>query len=184
LPETLTIERGQVISYRGYFNPKDLYMIIQKIFKQNSYDWSEYKNVEQNFSDHLQIEWDLRPYKKLSDYVKVELRVDVTGTNLKLKEIEVDGVKKKLHEGNLTIMLRAFMITDYEQTWETKPFYFWLRMLADKFIFKSYTERAKGELQGVISEVREEIRSFLNMGRYNVDATHGTTGKDHSTHYR
>jgi len=166
MAETFIVERGKLLQYNGLIDFKGLYAIIQKLFKQHSYDWKDHKNFEQVYKDHKQIEMDLRPYKKYSDYVMVELRMDIVGTNLKEVEINMSGLKKKMYKGDLKIVFKGFLITDYENQWETKPFYYFMRMMVDKFIYKGYIDRAKDQFVDEITEAYDEIRSFLNMHRH------------------
>ena len=166
MPEIYTIERGKILTYSGLIDAKGLYTVIQKLFKQHSFDWNENKNIEHVYKDHKQLEMDLRPYKKISDYVMVEIKILITATDLTPIEIDIKGLKKKLYKGKLNIVFKAYLITDYESAWETKPFYYLVRMIVDKFIYKGYIHRAKNELGEIVTEVYDEIRSFLNMHRY------------------
>ena len=98
MAETLTIVREKVLNYNGLFDAKGLYALIQKLYKQHSFDWKDFKNSEQVYKDHKMLEMDLRPYKKLSDYVEVEIRIYITATNLKEQEVNIKGLKKKFYK--------------------------------------------------------------------------------------
>lgn len=157
---------GKKLEYEGLFDPKDLYSIIDEQFQQHSFDKNEHKNSEHIYEDEKQLIMDLRPYKKLSDYVKVEIKMIIIAKHLKEVEIEKDGVKRKLYKGHINITFTAYMYTDYENAWETRPFYFTFRMLIDKFVYKGYMDQAKEELVNLTDEVYNEVRTYLNMHRY------------------
>lgn len=166
MPETFIVVRDKKLDYKGLFDPKGLYQVIQKLFKQHSFDWVEFKNSEHVYKDGKQIEMDLRPYKKFSDYVKAEIKMEIIATDLKEAVIEVKGLKRKMYKGHVTVTFTSFLITDYEASWETRPFYYLIRMLIDKYIYKGYIGNAKSELVSFTNEAYDEIRSFLNMHRY------------------
>jgi|FLOH01.1.fsa_nt_gi hypothetical protein len=166
MPETLTIIDGKNLTYSGLFDPKELYTVIDQHFQQHSFDKNEFKNSEHVYEDSKQLEMDLRPYKKLSDYVKVEIKIVIVGKNLKEVEIEQKGIKKKLFKGDLSVTFTSYLITDYEGSWEGKPFYYMIRMLVDKFVYKGYLHEAKKELIQITEEAHNEIRSYLNMHRF------------------
>ncbi|MBC8496007.1 hypothetical protein H8D36_07660 [archaeon] len=166
MPETLTLIDGKKLSYEGLFEPKEIYTVIDQFFKKHGFDKHEFKNAEQIFEHGKQLEMDLRPYKKLSDYVKVEIKIEIVARNLKEVEIEKKGIKKKMMSGPIDISFTSYFITDYEGTWEMKPFYYVFRMLVDKYVYKSYMNTAKNELMEVTNEIYDELRSYLNMHKY------------------
>lgn len=166
MAETLTLIDGKTLSYEGLFEPKEIYTVIDQFFKKHGFDKHEFKNAEQIFEHGKQLEMDLRPYKKLSDYVKVEIKIDIVARNLKEVEIEKKGIKKKMVSGPIDISFTSYFITDYEGTWEMKPFYYVFRMLVDKYVYKSYMNTAKNELIEITNEIYDELRSYLNMHKY------------------
>ncbi len=166
MAEVQIVIDGKKLEYEGLFDPGELYAVIDRLMAQHTFDKNEFMNSQHVYEDSKQMEMDLRPYKKLSDYVKVELKIKIKATNLKLVEIEKGGVKKKLYNGNVKVRFIGYLITDYENAWEMKPFYYLIRMLTDKFIYKSYVHEAKTELITVANEVYDELRSYLNMHRY------------------
>ncbi|MBU1202017.1 MAG: hypothetical protein KJ583_05975 [Nanoarchaeota archaeon] len=166
MPETQIIIDGKKLSYEGLFDAKDLYTVIDQLMAQHTFDKDEFLNSEHVYQDSKQLEMELRPYKKFSDYVKGEIKIMITATDLKKVEIEKKGVKRKLYNGKVTVTFYSYLITDYEGSWEMKPFYYLVRMLIDKFIYKGYITEAKNQLITVTDEVYDEIRSYLNMHRY------------------
>jgi len=166
LAERLTVIDGRTLEYKGLFEPRELYTVIDQLFREHGFDKKEFKNSEHVYKDSKQIVLDLRPYKKLSDYVKVEVKIQIVGYKLKEVEIENKGLKKKMFNGLVEVKFSAYIITDYESAWETKPFYYMIRMLVDKFIYKGYISEAKSELITITNTAYDEVRSYLNMQRY------------------
>lgn len=166
MAETLTIIDGKTLEYEGLFEPRELYTVIDQLFKQHGFDKNEFKNSEHVYKDSKQLEMDLRPYKKLSDYVKVEIKIIIIAKDLKHVEIDNKGIKKKMYNGHVQVTFYSYLITDYENSWEMKPFYYFMRMFIDKFIYRNPISEAKNELITLTQEAYDEIRSYLNMNRY------------------
>ncbi|MBU0666382.1 MAG: hypothetical protein ABIC91_00485 [Nanoarchaeota archaeon] len=166
MAEIKTLVEGKLLKYEGLVNVKELYSVIDKWFEKHRYDKAERRNYEQVFKDCKLIEMELHPYKKISDYAKFEFKIDIVLSDLTEVEVERNNVKMKLWKGKVEIKFTAYFITDYEDSWETKPFYYFVRTLTDKFIYRSYNKKMEVHLIDECQEIFDEVRSFLNMSRY------------------
>ncbi|MBU1199325.1 MAG: hypothetical protein KKF46_04780 [Nanoarchaeota archaeon] len=156
----------KTMSFEGLFDLKDLFKTIMKWFGEHNYDMWENKNYEEVYEDGKKITCELLPYKKVTDYHKLEIRVFIVCENLKEVEIELKGVKKKLLKGDVNITFDANLMTDYENRWEGRATYFFFRTLIDKFIYKQQTDQYEREVVKDCNELEEEIKAYLNMFRY------------------
>ena len=168
MAEKKIVYQDKFISFEGLFDLKGLFRSIVKWFNEHGYDMWENKNFEEVYEDGKKIIFELIPYKKVSDYYKLEIRVFAVFENLKEVEIEIKGVKQKLLKGAANFTFDAILVTDYEHRWEGRPTYYFYRALIDKFIYKSYTDRYEGELVKDAKDVQEEVKAYLNMFRYSV----------------
>lgn len=166
MSEKLTVVDGKGLDYEGLFEAKELYKVIEEYAEENKFDRNEFMNAEHIYEDSKQLDIDVRPYKKISDYVKLEIKIKIKATNLKYKEVEVNGIKRKYYHGHVNVKFFSYLITDYENTWEMRPLYYLLRTLVDKLIYKGYMDSAKKELIMHTNGFYEEIRSYLNMHRF------------------
>ncbi len=157
---------GEKFTYKGLIDVKGLYRLIDKWFAEHGYDKVEAWNFEEVYEDGKQLTLKLQPYKKISDYVRIEIRLQAVLTKLKETKIEHDGVKLNLMRGQATFQFDTFVITDYEGHWAGKPFYFFMKTLLDKFIYRSYTDRYEEILINDKDKIKREIKSFLNMTRF------------------
>ncbi|MBU0471389.1 MAG: hypothetical protein KKF65_02095, partial [Nanoarchaeota archaeon] len=82
MAETLTVVDGKTIEYEGIFDPRELYTIIDELSKQHSFDKNEFRNCEFVFKESKDLILDIRPYKRLSEYAKTEIKIEITGTDL------------------------------------------------------------------------------------------------------
>ena len=168
MAEKKIVYQDKFIAFEGLFNLKDLFRTIVKWFNERGYDMWENKNYEEVYEDGKKIIFELIPYKKVSDYYKLEIRVFAVFENLKEVHVELNGVKQRLLKGRGDFTFDATLITDYENRWEGRAVYYFYRTLIDKFIYKSYTDKYEVELKKEAQEVQEEIKAYLNMFRYSV----------------
>ncbi len=166
MAERKTLVNQKPISYSGLLNLKELYSIIDKWLKDHHYDKVETKNFEEVFEDGKQIILELVPYKKITDYAKIVIRIYAEFTKLREEVVERSGLKHKLIKGNAFFSFDCYLETDYEGHWQTKPTYFFFRTIVDKFIFKTYTSRFEKEALNDLNELINTIKSYLNMERF------------------
>ena len=164
--EIKTLSYGEQFAYKGLIDVPGLYKILEKWLSENGYDKAEIWNFEEVYEDGKQLTWKFEPYKKISDFAKVVIRIEASFKKLKETTIEKDGLKTKLMRGEAKFKFDLFMVTDYENYWGTKPMYFFLRSLADKFLYRSYIDRYEDIALADRENIKRELKSFLNMQRY------------------
>ncbi|MFP4524031.1 MAG: hypothetical protein ACLFO2_01765 [Candidatus Woesearchaeota archaeon] len=154
------------LRYSGLLDMKGLYKTIDKWLAENHYDKVESKNFEHVEEGHRQIILELMPYKKVSDYARIDLRIYVELTNLTEEVVTKGGVKQKYYRGDAFFSFDAFLVTDYEDHWETRPAYYFIRTLVDKFVYKGYMKRFQAEGKADCMALINEIKNYLNMERF------------------
>ena len=154
------------IAYEGIFGLKDVYKMV--------YDWMSdkgYVPVEKRVQESVtkagkHVELELEPYKKFTDYAKSVIRIHVTGHDITDVEVAKDGHKRKMQKGRLNITLNSWLETDYEHRWETKPVFYVLRTLFEKYVFTPFLS---GFITGVRNDtlhLKDQIKAYLNIERY------------------
>lgn len=154
------------LNYQGLFEVNELFKAVDAWFYEKGYDKYEKKNEEQVLPTGREIVLELRPWKKITDYAKNEIRVRMFMHNIKEVEIEKDGTKVKLNQGEIQIIFDGYMETDYENKWENKPLFFFIRTLFDKYIYRGYTSKFEGNLVDDVHDLHTRIKAFLNIYRY------------------
>jgi len=157
------------IEYNGIFSVQELYQIIDKYFREKGYDKRELRHHEHVTENGKYIEIELMPWKKISDYVKNEIRIYITIYNLKDVIIEQKGKKIPMQRGELNVVVDAFLNTDYENRWETTPFYYFLRVVFDKYIYKGYIDGFEEKLKEDTSGLISTLKSYLNLYKYKFE---------------
>ncbi len=165
---------GKEVQYEGLFDLSGLFKAIDDFFRERGYDRLETQNYEEVYETGRQITIELLPYKKLNDYVKMEIRIYAFFKNLKEKIVEVDGVKRKLHHGRAELWFDANLYTDFEHRWENRVLLYFLRTITDKYIRRSQTNLAEEYCIKDCWDVIDLVKSFLNMNRYIVAPGSGT----------
>ena len=166
MPEQKLVVEGIEVGYEGIFNIKEIYKIIDDWVKDYDYDKVEKVSTEYVRPEGKYVELILEPEKKVSDFVKNIIKVKIIARNLKDVEIEQDGMKKSMQEGNMLITFTGVLETDYEGKWEQKASIFFLRVLVDKYIYKFYTDKFESGLARDVNELSTQVKSFLNLYKY------------------
>lgn len=154
------------LNYSGMFQFNELFKMIDNWLYENGYDRWEKKNEEQVLETGRNIEVELRPWKKTSDYAKNDLRLRIFIKNMTDVEVDKEGKKVKMNKGDIQIIFDAFLETDYENRWESKPIYYFLRTLVDKYIFRIYTGKFTDKLAADTKDLHQRIKAFLNLYKY------------------
>ncbi len=154
------------INYKGLFNVKELYRVIDSFFKDKGWDKREVRNKEFVSPEGKYVELWLEPFKKVSDYAKLILRIQIIMENLREVVVEKGRHKKKMNKGDVLIIIDGFLDTDYENRWEGRPEYVFIRTIFDKFIYRKHTGEFEALLVEDSDELKATIKSFLNLYRY------------------
>jgi len=154
------------LRYEGLLSIKDLYKLIDDWLKENGYDKVEKLNMEKVSEGGKYIELVLEPEKYLTDFIKNIIKIRLIGRNIKEVEVERDGKKEMMNEGEIYIRFDAVLETDYEGRWEQRPTFYFLRVLVDKYVYKFYTGKYEAGLKKDLMELHTQIKSFLNLYKY------------------
>ncbi|MDP2750222.1 MAG: hypothetical protein Q8O89_05295 [Nanoarchaeota archaeon] len=154
------------LTYEGLFDAKELLGILEKFFKDKGYERKELRNIELVKPEGKYVELEIIPWKKIKDYMKNEISVRTILSEVKEVEVDKDGVKIKLNQGKVQILIDGYLTTDFENKWENKPTFFLVRTLVEKYLFGPYTDKHKVALTEDAHLLHSTLKSFLNLYRY------------------
>ena len=154
------------ITYEGLFSVTDLYQAVDNFFREKGFDKREVRNAEYIKPEGKYIEIEMMPWKKVSDYARHVIRVDMKMFRIKEVIVAQDGHKVKLNKGRINVIIDGFLDTDYEGRWETRPAFVFLRTVFDKFIYKTNVGEAEGLLVENVNQVHGMVKAMLNLYRY------------------
>ena len=151
------------LSYEGLFNVHELYMLINRWLREKGFDKREVMNQEHVRPEGKYIELELQPWKKITDYARHIIKLNIKMLKVKDVVIEQEGKRHKLQKGIINMTFDGYLDTDYEDRWEQKPFYFFLRTLFDKFVYRTYSAEFEELLVENVTQLHQAIKSFLNL---------------------
>src|SRR3989344_4548672 len=154
------------IDYSGPFSGNDLFRMIDNFVFERGFDKKQDKDFEQNTQNGKFIEWQISPWKKITDYVRYIIKIRILGYDIVKAETVVDGKKKKVENGRLIIVIDGFIEYDYDSYWDDRPILFFLRTIYDKFVFKAYTERFEHRLGHHINTLHHHLEQFFNLYKH------------------
>lgn len=154
------------IDYSGPLNLTNLFGLIENFIWERGFDNAQDKDFEQNTPNGKFIEWQISPWKWISDYARYVIKVRILGYELTKTDIVANGKKTKVDSGRIIIVIDGFIDYDLQSRWEQNPVMHFLRAMYDNFIFKAYTERFEHMLVHDINHLHNHIEKFLNLSRH------------------
>ncbi|MBS3122985.1 hypothetical protein J4434_08965 [Candidatus Woesearchaeota archaeon] len=129
------------LNYQGLFNLNEMYMMIDKWLREKGYDKFERKNFEHVYKDGRQVEVEIEPWKKFTDYAKCSIKLNMLCTEVKDVVVKIDGKNVKMNQGKVLMTFMGFLETDYEHRWEQKAILYFLRTIFDLWVYKINTDK-------------------------------------------
>lgn len=144
------------------FDMQQLYQLGRSWFDNHGYDFveKEYLSAQKEDTKNITLKWNTD--RKIDDYVKFHIDVSVKVKNMR----EVQGKKKMMNAGEITIEVDAYIEKDYESSWEKGFMSKFMRSLYDTFVIKVKLEKDKERLEREAKEFFNEARTFLKCNPY------------------
>jgi hypothetical protein len=167
MPEQTMVSGPDRIQYEGVFSVSELFRLIDEWLLDKGYYRVEPKHVESAKPEGKFVELELTPGKELTDYAKALIRIKIQMSNIKDVTLETpEGKKQKLNQGTVLITISSVLETDYQERWEAKPLFLFIRTIYDKYIFRSLTGGFEGTIKGDVEHLKRTVSGFLNLHRY------------------
>jgi len=151
------------LNYTGPFNANDLFKHITSFINELGFDLKINKEFEQNVAAGKHIEWEIEPWKKISDYVHHHIKVRVFIWDYTTSSVLIDRKKVKMGNGRLELVLDGYVEYDYYQRWEKLPMLQFIRQLMNTYIYKIYTKRFEERLIYDCNHLITSIEKLLNI---------------------
>ena len=153
------------IDYSGPLDLNGLLRAIESFIFEHGFDKRQDKDFEQNTANGKFIEWQISPWKWISDYARYIIKVRILGYDILKADTMLHGKKAKIDNGRVIIVIDGFVEYDLQSRWQDNPFLYFLSQMYDKFVFKVYTERFEQTLVHDINRLHDHIEKFLNLHR-------------------
>jgi len=153
----------QKIKHKGYWNYKDLYKFCFDLLEQEGYilQEKEYSEKVTSFGKEIFLDW--KAEKDVTDYFRYEIQMEWLILGMKDAEVEQDGKKISTNKGEVEIKIRVNLVRDYEERWEDRPFYKFLRSVYEKYIIRTTIDEYEDDLKDKSKGYIKEIKAFLNL---------------------
>ena len=155
------------IEYEGIFSVAELYRLIDEWLLDKGYYRMEPRHVEAVKPEGRFVEVTLNPSKGLTDYAKSVFKIQIQLSNIKDVTLETgEGVKQRLNQGKVLLVLSGILETDTEGKWEGKPLFMFIRTIYDKYLYKPLTGGFQQQVKDDLLQLKNIIAGFLNLHRY------------------
>jgi len=154
------------MDYSGPLDVTELFKTVENFIFYMGYDKRQDKDFEQNTQNGKFVEWQISPWKWISDYARYIIKVRVIGYDILKTDVVSDGKKKKVDSGRVVIVIDGFVDYDLQNRWQDNPVLYFISQMYDKFIHKVYTERFEHMLVHDVNRLHDEIEKFLNIYRH------------------
>lgn len=153
-------------SYEGLFNAAELYNVISSFFFEKGYDWYEKLNQEQVTPEGKQVHLVFEPWKNISDYYKLIIRITLNLTDIKDVEVEKEKEMLTVNQGLVRITFDGYVLSDRHGEWTSKPLYWFLSVIFEKYFFKDHLAKAETWLKNDVDDLHDKIKNYLNVFKY------------------
>ncbi len=154
--------------YEGYFNYKEFFRIMDTWFREKFYDKEEKINEEYVTPQGKHLEIEFAPWKKVTDYFNIKVKIVINVDNLKEVTIKKDGKTVKTNYGKISAKVTGYLVVDYESKWQ-KPLQYFYRHLMDHYIYRHITRQYEMEVIGDVNDLSTRLTNYLNVTPYQVE---------------
>lgn len=151
------IEKG--ISYEGIFKVKELISLTKNFGKDKNYSIAEGDHVESVKKTGRNIYLNIAFKKRINDYIEAIISIDFEFVKVNDKIVN----KKRYQVGKVNINVEGLLRTDYEKRWESKPSFWLLRHLFEKYFLDSYLSSVRKETKTAVEHLVKNLKAYLNM---------------------
>ncbi|MEK6928785.1 MAG: hypothetical protein AABW65_02430 [Nanoarchaeota archaeon] len=148
----------------GIFDFQGLYKFAHYWLKdEEGYGVTEEKYSEKVSGNAREISVKWKATKEVTDYFKIELSLEFEAKEMAEVEVEIDGEKKRMNKGKISIEIKGNLIKDHKNRWENGNFYIALRDIYDKYIIPGRIDELGKKVTSDVTSLKEEAKAFLEL---------------------
>ncbi|MBU1104071.1 MAG: hypothetical protein KJ600_05955 [Nanoarchaeota archaeon] len=151
------------VEHNGLFDFASFYSFAHQWFKEGGFGVTEEKYAEKTSGSSRDIDIEWKAMKDVSDYFKFEFKIKFEVKGLSDVEVEIDGEKKAMNKGKVSVDITGVLILDKDGKWETSPFSRFMRDVYNKYVVPARVAGMREEVSGNAQSFKEEIKAFLDM---------------------
>lgn len=151
-------------TYNGIFNFGDFYNFCYMwLTEEIGLIVSEKKYSEKIVGDAKTIEIKWEGFKEMTDYFKMDVKVEFRIVNLTKIEINQGGVKINTNKGSVEMKIAGALTKDYHGKFETTGFKKFLRSTYEKWVIPSRIDEFQGKVAQECDEYLNQVKSYLDL---------------------
>ncbi|MBU0470771.1 MAG: hypothetical protein KKA62_04095 [Nanoarchaeota archaeon] len=166
MPERHLIVDRLKLSYEGLFNFDEVYSVITTFFFERSWDWYERHNESAVTPKGKQMRLIFEPWKNISDFHKLTVRIKVHVQDMKEVEIKHGNQTLRVNQGTIKIIFDGFVVSDRKSKWIDMPFKWFIMLIFDKYFFREHYKKAEDWIKSDIEDLHQQIKTYLNTFKY------------------
>lgn len=151
------------LDHTGVFDFAAFYSFAHNWFREEGYTVTEdrYNESVSGNTRNIMIEW--KATIKITDYFKIEHALKIEIKNLTDVEVEIDGKKKKMNKGNISLDHKGSLIKDVESKWESSSFNKFMRDVYNKYVIPGRIDEMERRVKSDTTTFKEEAKAFLEL---------------------
>ncbi|MBI2151942.1 hypothetical protein HYU21_04410 [Candidatus Woesearchaeota archaeon] len=150
------------LGYKGLFNAAELYNVIASWFFGKGWDWKEAVNMERVTPEGIQIHQVHEPWKSVSDYYKIYMRITLNMIDVKEVEVEFEGKTLRLNQGEVRMTIDGYVVADRNNFWTEQPFLWFFTIISQKYFFKNHFQKFEAWIKGDVEDLHDRVKNYLN----------------------
>jgi len=167
MPERHLVIDHLKFGYEGLFNAGELFSIISSFFFEKGYDWYEKVNEEQVTPAGKQIHIVVFPWKNVSDYYRIMVKVTLNITDLKEVEVEQQGQSLRMGQGVLRMTTDAYVMSDRKGKWSGSTLKWFFMIMTEKYFYRDHLAKFETWVKSDVEDLMHKIKTYLNTNKYN-----------------
>jgi len=168
MAERLIVVDKEKLFYEGVFDAQETINTLKQWLSDKRYLPIEMKHAESTRPEGKYIDMEWAPFFKFSDYAKSVFKIHIQFNEVKDVVVESDRKKQKLQEGKVLIIFSGILETDYEHRWETKPVFYFLRVVFEKYLYTPFLSGYERRVKEELMSLKDTLKAFLNLQRYRM----------------
>ena len=152
------------LEHSGIFNFSDIYTYAYRwLTDEEGLGVTEEKYSEKvsGGTRDITVEWVAS--KDISDYYKVDIKLKFEVSGLTDVDVEIDGNKRKMNRGKISIEVKGILITDPKGKWESSALLRFMRDFYNKYIVPSRGEDMKDKVVSIVNDFRNSLKLVLDL---------------------
>ena len=152
------------IKHTGPFDFKELYKwCFFWLSEETNLKVKEDRYIEKQGADTKGVDIFWTGTREVTPYFRFDVKIQWRITNMKDIEIQKDGQKIKTQTGSVEIKIKATLVRDYKNQFETSSYIQPFRNIYDKWIIPGRIDEMETKLIGDCNEFLDQGKAYLEL---------------------